>query len=292
MVLIDDCSRGIKRVASPGIPKTFSAASLCLSLALSAFAGPGELQLPDRSVTGKGGGNHSSYDDTRNRSRAIINFKIKVKHRNPNVAVTFADESVLPGAQLQMYPDGAGYPLPSMTDIQSKDGKFSLELTLKADAYSGGAVCSPNPLDLTRYTDKGMLEFWVKGASGNEIFLIGLLDNGSNPLGRPLQVSVSSRSFSKVLKDDWRRIRVPLKAFGARGSYWSDDANARISSSLNWSAISCFSVDIDKNVAPTFKIWLDDVTIYKKMPKDSQAGGHGYSLSNEDFDDFPKENGK
>jgi hypothetical protein len=265
--------------------------TLGLSVAWVMASEPDEVQLPDRSVTTRGG-IHSSFNDFKSRSRAVLNFKTKVKKRNPNVAVTFVDETVVPGAQIWMYPDGSGYPLPSMTDAQAKDGKFSFEVSLKADVYSGGAICSPSPLDLSKYQESGMLEFWVKGSEGSEIFSIGLLDNGNNPVGRPLQVFVNSRSFSKVLKEDWRRIRIPLKAFGSRGSYWSEELNARISNSLNWSGISCFSFDIDKERFKTFKVWFDGVTVFKKMPKDSHAIGQGYTLSNEDFEDFPKEDGK
>jgi hypothetical protein len=245
------------------------------------------LRLPDRSATGHGGG-HTGFDKLRARSKKVLAFRPKVKVRRENIAAEFVGEQTIAGAQIWAYPDGGGYPLPAMTDAQAKDGEMSLEVSLKPDAYAGGAVCSPSPLDFSRILETGALEFWVKGDQGKEVFSVGLLDNGNNPAGRPLQVWVSSRSYSKVVNDGWRRIRIPLKAFGSRGSYWSEEVNARISNTLNWSAISCFSFDIDKDRFKGFKIWLDDVVVYKKAPKENGAvGGNEYAISNEDFEDFP-----
>jgi hypothetical protein len=268
----------------PSFTSLLLASVLCASALRAATE---DIELPDRTVMGKGGGAHSSFSQLRNRSRAVLNFKPKVKLRNPNIAAQFVGETPVAGAQIWAYPDGSGYPLPAITDAQAKEGKFSLEVNLKPDAYAGGAVCSPSPLDLSAYLEKGALELWVKGAEGKEVFSIGLLDNGNNPVGRPLQVWVSSRSYGRVTKDEWRRILIPLKAFGARGSYWSEEVNARIFNSLNWSAISCFSFDIDKERFKSFKVWMDEVMVYKRAPKNASGTGEGYQLTNEDFEDFP-----
>lgn len=246
------------------------------------------IEMPSMSVTGRKGG--SDFKGLRDRSKDILNYQVKKKTRDPNLIAEFVGEGVIPGAQVWMYPGGEGYPLPGLTDAQAHSGRVSLEMTLKADVYSGGAVCSPSPLNIAPYLKKGMLELWVKGAVGQEVFSIGLLDNGDNPVGRPLQVSVSSRSYSKVGKDEWRRIRIPLRALGTRGSYWSEELNARISSALNINSISCLSIDIDKDRHKSFKIWLDDVRLFKVAPGGESAGGTGYSLSNEGFEDFPASN--
>jgi hypothetical protein len=243
------------------------------------------LELPSTTVTGKKAA--SKFRGIRDRSKDVLEFRARKKSRDPNVIAEFVNEGVIPGAQIWMYPAGAGYPLPGMTDAYAHQGRTSLEVVLKADSYSGGAVCSPAPINITPYVETGMLEFWVRGAQGQEVFSIGLLDNGNNAMGRPLQVWVSSRSYSKVTKDGWRRIRVPLKAFGARGSYWSEELGARISSELNRTSISCFSFDIDKERHKSFKIWMDDVRFYKVAPKGESAGGVEYAFLNEDFQDFP-----
>jgi hypothetical protein len=243
------------------------------------------VDLPSTNVMGKK--NTSKFRAMRDRSKDVTEYQIRRKNRDPNLIAEFVAESVIPGAQIWMYPAGAGYPLPLLTDAKAHTGKASLEVVLKADAYSGGAICAPAPIDIAPYVEKGMLEFWVLGAEGQEVFSIGLLDNGDNPVGRPLQVSVSSRSFSKVDGKEWKRIRVPLKAFGARGSYWSEEVNARISSSLNQKSISCFSFDIDKDRHKSFKIWLDDVRMVKVAPPGAAVGGSGYIISNENFQDFP-----
>ncbi|GEM_PF-5958126 len=294
MDLIDETPREKTEHRNASRPTLRSAAILALALSLPVWTETDEdaLRLPDRVVTGQGGGTHSSYSKLRDRSKGVLNFRAKVKSRRPNIAAEFVGESVIPGAQIWAYPDGGGYPAPAITDAQAHDGKFSLEVNLKPDAYAGGAVCSPSPLDISPYYETGALEFWIKGDAGQEVFAIGLLDNGNNPMGRPLQVSVSSRSYSKVVKDGWRRIRVPLKSFGGRGSFWSEEVNARIFSTLNWSAISCFSFDIDKERFKSFKIWMDNVVVYKRAPKDSCPAGAEYSVSNEDFEDFPASTGR
>jgi hypothetical protein len=269
---------------NPTLASLLAAALMCASAPRAASE---DIELPDRTVIGKSGGAHSSFSQLRDRSRAVLNFKPKVKYRNPNLAAQFVGEATVAGAQIWAYPDGSGYPMPAMTDAQAKEGKYALEVNLKPDAYAGGAVCSPSPLDLTPYIDKGALELWVKGAEGKEVFSIGLLDNGNNPVGRPLQVWVSSRSYGRVMKDEWRKIVIPLKAFGARGSYWSEEINARVFNALNWSAISCFSFDIDKERFKSFKVWMDEVLVSKRAPKNAAGVGEGYKYSNEDFEDFP-----
>jgi hypothetical protein len=269
-----------------GRTSSLAAGLVYLAFLLPIHADTDDMQLPDLTVRGQTGGPHSSFGKFRDRSRSVLNFKPKTHVRDTNLAVLFAGESMVPGAQMWMYPDGSGYPMPSMSDARAKNGRYSLEVRLKPDSYSGGAVCSPSPIDLKPFLGKGFLDLWVQGASGQEVFSIGLLDNGNNAIGRPLQVWVSSRSFGKITKDDWRHIRVPLKAFGLRGSYWSEEIGARVFSALNWTSISCFSFDIDKDRFKSFQVWMDDVAIYKTGPKDSAAGGTPYSLSNEDFDDF------
>lgn len=263
--------------------------SLCAA-AHAEEADTATVELPSKTVTGKR--NTSKFHGIRDRSKDVLEYQIRRKNRDPNLIAEFVGEGVIPGAQIWMYPAGAGYPLPGMTDAKAHTGRVSLEVTLKADAYSGGAVCSPAPIDISPYLDKGMLEFWVQGAEGQEVFSIGLLDNGDNPAGRPLQVWVSSRSFAKVRKGEWKRIRVPLKAFGSRGSYWSEEVNSRISATLNQKSISCFSFDIDKERHKSFKIWMDDVKMYKVAPGGGAATGEGYPISNEAFEDFPAGAGK
>jgi hypothetical protein len=261
-------------------------ALLCLGVSAwtPARADTTEVDLPGVKIMGKRP--DSRFQRIRDRSKGVLEYQVGRKWRDPNLIASFVDETTIPGAQIWMYPAGSGYPLPAMTDGKAYDGKASLEVVLKADAYSGGAVCSPAPIDITPYLDKGMLELYVTGAQGDEVFSIGVLDNGNNPVGRPLQSWVSSRSFSKVLKGEWKRIRVPLKAFGPLGSYWSEEINARVVSQLNRTSISCFSLDIDKERHKSFRIWLDDVKLFRVAPAGAVVGGSGYPISNEDFDDF------
>lgn len=279
----------------PALAAVFALGALALALAApeARAAEPvgarDTLQLEGKSVRAKKRPSFpkSGFQEMRNRSASVLNFRKKVRLRDPNVAVAFVGETMVPGAQVWMYPAGSGFPLPSMSDKQARDSRFALEVTLKADAYSGGAVCSPSPIDLSQHLQTGMLEVWVKGAEGKEVFSLGLLDNGNNGAGRPLQVWVSSRSHAKVLKDEWKKIQVPVRAFGVRGSYWSEEINARVFNTFNWSQVSCLTFDIDKERHKSFRVFIDDAVVYKKAPGTAPAGGDGYAFSNEDFQDFP-----
>jgi hypothetical protein len=229
----------------------------------------------------------SGFEEMRKRSSPVLDWKKKVRLKDPNVAAQFVGEVMVPGGYTWMYPAGSGYPVPSMTDKQAHDSRFSLEVHLKHDAWSGGAVCSPTPFDLAPYLETAVLEIWARGAEGKEVFGIALLDNGNNGAGRPLQVTVNSRSFTKVLNSEWKKIQVPLRAFGSRGSYWSEELNARVSNAFNWSQVNCLSFDIDKERFKSFRVYIDDAVIFKKAPGGAAAGGAGYTFSNEDFQDFP-----
>lgn len=229
----------------------------------------------------------SGFQEMRKRSASVLNWKKKVRLKDPNVAAQFIGEVMVPGGYTWMYPAGSGYPVPSMTDKQAHDSRFSLEVHLKHDAWSGGAVCSPAPFDLAPFMETAVLEIWARGAEGKEVFSIALLDNGNNGAGRPLQVTVNSRSFTKVLNSEWKKIQVPLRAFGTRGSYWSEEVNARVSNAFNWSQVNCLSFDIDKERFKSFRVYIDDAVVFKKAPGGASAGGSGYAFSNEDFQDFP-----
>src|SRR4051812_30221590 len=129
MDLIDETPRDMpKRRRTTGRATLTSAAILALTLSLPAWTDSDEdaLRLPDRVVTGQGGGTHSSYSKLRDRSKSVLNFRTKVRSRRPNIAAEFVGENVIPGAQIWAYPDGGGYPAPAITDAQAHDGKFSL----------------------------------------------------------------------------------------------------------------------------------------------------------------------
>src|SRR5690349_18881008 len=109
--------------------------AFCLCAALCALPGAargddsGTVDLPDRNVVGKKPG--SRFDEIRDRSRSVLEFRPSIKARDPNVAAEFVGERMLPGAQTWMYPAGSGYPPPVMTDAQAQDGRFSMEVSLK-----------------------------------------------------------------------------------------------------------------------------------------------------------------
>ena len=66
-------------------------------------------------------------------------------------------------------------------------------------------------------------------------------------------------------------------------SYWSDALNKRVSAPFNWKGIRCLGMDIDKNRFTSFKVYVDDIRIVKKVPKGLGGGGDGYPFKNEGF---------
>src|SRR4051794_33078391 len=75
------------------------------------------VDLPSSTVIGKK--NDSRSRGLRDRRKVVRKYQIRHKNRDPNVIAEFVGEGTIPGAQIWMYPAGAGYPLPGMTDAKA-----------------------------------------------------------------------------------------------------------------------------------------------------------------------------
>jgi hypothetical protein len=217
---------------------------------------------------------------TRNAKKFEI-VRIETPKDAENVILSFVEEIMNPGTYATVYPWPLA-PRPAMSDLDGYESSYSLEVELKADAWSGGALCLSNGIDLTDYYKTGALEFSVKGTLNKEVFEVGLLDNGKNSSGNPLRVYANSRSYSIVSNKKWTKITVPLANLGKVGSYWDDEAGARLSYPFNWNATSCFSFDLFKNQFPSFNIFFDNVRLVKTY-ESTGPKVEGYKLYNEGY---------
>lgn len=235
-------------------------ASLCLSFTWTSFAG---------------------FNDVRERTQEIFKEKEPPEDRS-NIALSFVEERLGAGAYATVYP-WPETPRPGMTDLEGADSSFyALEVRLKHDAWSGTAICLSSMVDLSPYYEEGALEIWVKGTKGNEVFDVTLLDNGINSDGFPQRVYMSTRSYTVVSKDNWTQLYVPLADLGGVGSYWSETEGKRISNPFNWSGVNCFGIDIEKNRFDSFRVYVDNVRVLKKVPPRDNAGVE-YPFSNEGY---------
>jgi hypothetical protein len=180
----------------------------------------------------------------------------------PGIAAEFVTEALPTGAALAFHPAGKGLP-PAMTDRMAVRGRYSLEVTLPPDENAGCEICAATPMDLSAAFETGNLDFWVRGAEGDEIFDIGFLDDGGNGAGHPLQVRANSRSYAIVARQEWTRVGIPLSAFGTRGSYWRADRAGYAYHRFNWSGVRCLTFDIEKNRHTRFTIWVDEARIFR-----------------------------
>lgn len=210
----------------------------------------------------------------------------------PAVVADWVSDHLAPGALLEARPVDAAHPVPSLTDSLSREGRFSLEVRLRGDEESACSVCLPSPLNLVGAFPGGLLEFWVRGASGNEAFDLGLRDDGVNGARRPLTVRVNSRSFSVIKRGEWNRLRIPLRAFGIRGSYAAARGGRPAGIAYNafhWAGVRCLSLEIEKGRQKEFRVWIDGLRISAADPAASASAfvGRGYTTSNDTRIDLP-----
>ena len=121
----------------------------------------------------------AAFSDYRDRDASrFVKKEVKPFHSDADVISVVMREGI---------PRGGGYtyqyprenPEPVMTDVAgAKEGDLAMEIELIADDYSGVAICIAGSVDLTPYLEEGVLEFWIKGAKGEENALFVLVDDG------------------------------------------------------------------------------------------------------------------
>lgn len=160
--------------------------------------------------------------------------------------------------------DGGGsYAYPAAAKVTDGPGGHASKVALKVDmittAWSGGGIYR-NPLDLSKFKDKGVLELWAKGGKGGEELYIGLVGKSNG-----MTVRLSSNSYLPGgLKTDWQKIQIPLKDFPANGAHWDEATQKNLNAPFDWATVG--EVMFDNNGANNNNalVYLDDVVIKDK----------------------------
>jgi hypothetical protein len=89
-------------------------------------------------------------------------------------------------------------------------------------------------LDLSGVRNKGGIYFWIKGAQGNEVVALGLMDNQGNDI--KTQTKVNLKDWVQISKD-WQLVKIPLKRFSDKGKAWDANKQAEVTRDMQWSKI-------------------------------------------------------
>lgn len=192
--------------------------------------------------------------------------------------IEFLSDRMLPGMRVFPRAGASGVPLPSMAEGIAKEGDFALEAVLPAG--SGCALCPPSPFDLAGARAGWDLQFWIQGGEGDEGIHIGFEDDGSNGARRPLKVRANVRSHGRVSRGEWTPIRIPLSAFGHRGSAEARGGGFRFAA-FHWAGVRCLTLDADLGRRDPVRFRLDAVRVAPSGALDRAAPGPGYLPSNE-----------
>jgi len=179
-----------------------------------------------------------------------------IESHNALSTVFFFNEKLSPGGFLYAYPNKS---IIRDIDTDSKNGIFSVQMTLDATDYSGGAVCLGNSVDLKPYRNNGALKFWIKGKKGGEKAWIALMDH-SNSSREKTAVRLPLSKYTR-LTTEWQLVSIPLLHFSDKGVFWDEKKMAEIPCDINWNMIAEMRVEIKKNENQAFTVFLDDICI-------------------------------
>lgn len=170
--------------------------------------------------------------------------------------IFFFDERLAPGGFLYAYPNKS---IISDIDTISKNGIFSVQMTLDAADYSGGALSLGNSVDLRAYRNNGALKFWIKGKNGGEKTWIALMDQSSSSREKAA-VRLPLNRYIKITTE-WKLVSIPLFHFSDKGVFWDANRKAEIPCDIDWNRITEMRVEIKKNENRAFTVFLDDICI-------------------------------
>jgi hypothetical protein len=124
------------------------------------------------------------------------------------------------GVKIRRSGNGAFDGFPTVADpLRKGEAVVRLEVAdaPAAGVFHGGMFlrADSKPVDVTRFREKGVLEFWIKGDSGGEDFEIGLADTRPGEQPDHVVAAVRLSTYVKV-KPEWSRVRIPIKDMLAR----------------------------------------------------------------------------
>lgn len=181
-----------------------------------------------------------------------------------NVVYRFFGDNFLIGDYTYIYPE-----VKSKIQIDNKvfkNGEASLRFDLDPDTFSGGAICIfKRVIDLKPYLRKGAVQFWIKGAIGNEMAKISLVDDDSDLKKTIVRLPLF---LYKEIKKEWTCVSIPLMEFKtskvAESCYWDSTLHREMPSEFNWERVAEFRIESRGHENKSFRLWVDDVVIVKK----------------------------
>ncbi len=165
--------------------------------------------------------------------------------------------------------NGFNYSYPASSSVSvvrgnAHTGKYALQFDLDPDDYSGGSIClNERVYNLKSLYHKGALQFWVKGAKGNEKAWVALVDEEKND--RQKTVVRLEIGWFGVVTTDWTLISIPLEKFGERGAYWDDKDQREVDNVFDWERVAEFRIEVKKGDNSEFRLWVDDIVIMKSL---------------------------
>lgn len=164
---------------------------------------------------------------------------------------------------------GFNYAYPPTSEVSvSRDtvkvGHLALQFDLDPTEFSGGSVClKDKTFNLKPYLNKGALQFWIKGAAGDEKAWVALVDEEESDTTKTV-VRVDISWFGKI-STDWSFISIPLEHFGERGVYWDEKDKREIDNDFDWDKVAEFRIEVRKGENTTFRVWVDDIVVTKSI---------------------------
>jgi hypothetical protein len=179
-----------------------------------------------------------------------------------NEAYRFFGDNLLLGDYTYIY--DKIYSKISIDDKVFKNGAASLRFDFDPDTFCGGAICLyKRVIDLRPHLKKGGVQFWVKGAAGGEVAQVSLIDDDSDK--KKTVVRVDAGLYGDIQKE-WSLMRIPLKDFAiATPCYWDSLKHRELPNDFNWSRVAEFRLETRSRENKSFRVWLDDIVIVKKM---------------------------
>jgi hypothetical protein len=165
--------------------------------------------------------------------------------------------------------NGFNYSYPASSSVSvirgnAHTGKYALQFDLDPNDYSGGSIClNEQVYNLKPLYHKGALQFWVKGAKGNEKAWVALVDEEKSD-GHKTVVRLEIGWFGPVTTE-WTLISIPLEKFGERGAYWDDKEQREVDNVFDWEQVAEFRIEVKKGDNSEFRLWVDDIVIMKSL---------------------------
>lgn len=192
-----------------------------------------------------------------------LNDHRKIASVSNSILFRFFDETFTPGGFVYVYPEESKV---SIVEENAKNGEVSLQFDLVADDYSGGAVCLYKmTYDLRPYLKKAALQFWIKGARGDEKAMAALVDEDKSDR-RKTVVRVPVDWYDQITKE-WSLISIPLEHFirlNEKGVYWDKRwKDKEFPDDFDWDRVAEFRIEVREDENTSFRVWVDDIFIVK-----------------------------